>query len=69
MPTRSPAHVQVSLPAAGDFYDVRTQAADNKFFDQLLCIKSSQNPNLGDNYAGAVATTRMHLQSPHRVLQ
>lgn len=45
--------MQVNLPNNGDFYSVTIQAADNQFLDQLLCIQSSRNPNLGDFYPGA----------------
>ena len=43
---------QVNLPSSGDFYSVSIQAANQKFFDQLMCIESSQNPNLGSQYSG-----------------
>ena len=45
---------QVNLPSSGDFYSVSIQAANQKFFDQLMCIESSQNPNLGSQYSGEV---------------
>jgi len=42
---------KVNLPSSSDFYSTTIQAADNKFFDQLLCIVTSANPNLGPQYA------------------
>ena len=49
---------QVNLPSGGDYYTTTTQAADEKFFDQLLCIESSQNPDMGPQYAGVAYSCR-----------
>lgn len=46
------AALQVNLPSNADFYYIIAQKADNAFVDQLLCIVSSSNPNLGDQYPG-----------------
>lgn len=48
-----PDLAQVNLPSSSDFYVIAQQAAEVKFFSQLLCIVDDSNPNLGANYPGA----------------
>ncbi len=43
--------MQVNLPS-GDFYRIQTKEAGTEFLDQLLCVTSDNNPNLGVVYPG-----------------
>ncbi len=78
-----PVVAQVNLPQSSDFYTIVEQSADQKFWSQLLCIVSDQNPDVGYQYPGACgeacraasgatrgrqATRRTHPPSPSCVL-
>ncbi len=53
---------QVNLPSSGDFYSITKQQADVKFWSELMCIVSDNNPNLGENYPGEQASHDGSLQ-------
>ncbi|PNW85332.1 hypothetical protein CHLRE_03g181450v5 [Chlamydomonas reinhardtii] len=62
---------KVNLPSSSDFYVIAQQAAEVKFFSQLLCIVDDSNPNLGANYpdppAGPVGDNQELAQCPAAV--
>ncbi len=45
------------------------EKAEDKFINQLLCIKSSSNPNLGDQYPGGRAGGRGGGRAGGRALE